>query len=196
MSGAGQQHGDDSFSAERKVRRSAWLNDRLSNRLFDFSFAYVPSIRITPTTRQVRPLKLVKKHRLLREQNFNDPFSFALVEIRDESNRDLYSRDFCALRKLFHRYLSQPLTIYKMSYRYLHHSMSQVKEKQFWFLNSNYSTANVLSWIGNFDHERIVAKHAARIALALTSTDPSIQVGASVIRSLIVVLFPRFQLNM
>ena len=118
----------------------------------------------------------MKKHRLLREQNFDDPLSFALVEIRDEANRGLYARDFCALRKQFHRYLSQRVTIHSISYQYFHHSMSQVKEKQFWFLNSKYKTSDVLSWMGNFDNERIVAKHAARIALGLTSTDPSIRV--------------------
>ena len=71
------------------------------------------------------------------------------------------------------RYL---ITINKTRYRYLHHSMSQVKEKQFWFLDNHYSLENVLSWMGNFDNERVVAKHAARIAQCFTSTEPSIRV--------------------
>jgi hypothetical protein len=141
-----------------------------------FSFAYVPSIRITPTTIQIQPLKLVKLHRVIRERNFNDPMSFALVEIRDEANRALYARDFRSLRAKFHKILTKGIRINRSTYQYLHHSMSQVKEKQFWFLDNRYSLDDVLSWMGNFDNERVVAKHAARIAQCFTSTEPSIRV--------------------
>ena len=102
--------------------------------------------------------------------------SFALVEIRDEANKPLYARDFRSLRKKFKKILTDGILIHKTRYRYLHHSMSQVKEKQFWFLDSKYSIENVLSWLGNFDNERVIAKHAARIALCFTSTEPSIPV--------------------
>jgi len=141
------------------------------------SYAYVPSIRVTPTTIQIQPLKLVKLHRVLREKNFDDPLSFALVEIRDEANKPLYARDFRSLRTTFTQILREGIQINKTRYRYLHHSMSQVKEKQFWFLDSRYSLENVLCWMGNFDNERVVAKHAARIAQCFTSTEPSIQVN-------------------
>jgi hypothetical protein len=141
-----------------------------------FSYAYVPSIRLTPTTIQIQPLKLVKLHRVLRDKNFNDPLSFALVEIRDEANKPIYARDFRSLRIRFKQILTDGIKMNKTCYRYLHHSMSQVKEKQFWFLDSRYSLENVLSWMGNFDNERVVAKHAARIAQCFTSTEPSIRV--------------------
>jgi hypothetical protein len=141
-----------------------------------FSFAYVPSIRVTPTTILVRPLKLVKLHRVFREKNFNDPMSFALVEIRDEANKPLYARDFRSLRTKFTNILTDGIRINKTLYRYLHHSMSQVKEKQFWFLDSRHPLDDVLSWMGNFDNERVIAKHAARIAQCFTSTEPSIRV--------------------
>jgi hypothetical protein len=140
------------------------------------SYAYVPSIRVTPTTIQVQPLKLVKLHRVLREKRFNGPMSFALVEIRDEANKALYARDFRSLRLKFKNILTEGIQINKSVYRYLHHSMSQVKEKQFWFLDSRHSIEDVLSWMGNFDNERVVAKHAARIAQCFTSTEPSIRV--------------------
>jgi hypothetical protein len=133
-------------------------------------------MRVTPTTIQVQPLKLVKLHRVLREKNFDDPMSFALVEIRDEANKPLYARDFRSLRSKFKLILTEGIPINKTRYRYLHHSMSQVKEKQFWFLDSQYSLEDVLSWMGNFDNERVVAKHAARIAQCFTSTEPSIRV--------------------
>jgi hypothetical protein len=133
-------------------------------------------MRVTPTTVQVQPLKLVKLHRVLREKNFDNPMSFALVEIRDEANKPLYARDFRSLRSKFKHILTEGISINKIRYRYLHHSMSQVKEKQFWFLDSQYSLEDVLSWMGNFDNERVVAKHAARIAQCFTSTEPSIRV--------------------
>ncbi|CAF3626328.1 unnamed protein product [Adineta steineri] len=146
------------------------------------NFAYVPSIRVTPTTIQIQPLKLVKLHRVIREQSFNDPMSFALVEIRDEANRPLYARDFRSLRDKFKQILTDGIQINKSVYCYLHHSMSQVKEKQFWFLDNRYSLENILSWMGNFDNERIVAKHAARMAQCFTSTEPSIRIPAELVK--------------
>lgn len=131
---------------------------------------------MTPTTILVQPLKLVKLHRVIREKNFDDPMSFALVEIRDEANRPLYTKTFQSLRDKFRNYLENGIAINQRRYLYLHHSMSQVKEKQFWFLCDKYSLDDVLSWMGNFDNERVVAKHAARIAQCFTSTEPSIRV--------------------
>lgn len=177
MSTARRRNANHSFSTEREVSRSRLieLNGAILN-IFSASFTYVPSIRITPTTKQIQPLKLVKAHRVLREKKFDDPMSYALLEIRDEANRALYARDFCSLREKFHRILNDGVMIDRIAYQYLHHSMSQVKEKQFWFLNKKYSTSDVLSWMGNFDNERVVAKHAARIAQCFTSTEPSIRV--------------------
>lgn len=102
--------------------------------------------------------------------------SFALVEIRDEAHEPLYSRDFQSLQKKFRKILEHGIKITGSHFEYLHHSTSQVKDKQFWFLNSKYSLQDILSWMGNFDNERVVAKHAARIAQCFTSTEPSIQV--------------------
>ncbi|CAF3348810.1 unnamed protein product [Rotaria sp. Silwood1] len=165
---------------ENQLEQCNSLNEKMATILSPprENFAYVPSIRVTPTTIQVQPLKLVKLHRVLREKNFNDPMSFALVEIRDEANKPLYARDFRSLRLKFKQILTEGIQINKIHYRYLHHSMSQVKEKQFWFLDNHYSLENVLSWMGNFDNERVVAKHAARIAQCFTSTEPSIRIPA------------------
>ena len=164
-----------------------------------FSYAYVPSIRITPNTIQIQPLKLVKLHRVLREKNFNDPMSMALVEIRDEANQPIYPKDFRALREKFRQILLNGITINGRRYRYLHHSMSQVKEKQFWFLDEQYSLPNVIAWMGNFDNERVVAKHTARIAQCFTSTERSIRVcrtSSKRLQSLQHIVHLRFQLNM
>ena len=73
------------------------------------------------------------------------------------------------------------------TYRYLHHSQSQLKEKQFWFYHhqismddsnecSNLSFDDAYLWMGNFDGERVVAKHTARIAQCFTSTETTIKV--------------------
>ncbi|CAF0899767.1 unnamed protein product [Rotaria sordida] len=165
---------------ENQLEQCNALNEKMATILSPprENFAYVPSLRVTPTTIQVQPLKLVKLHRVLREKNFNDPMSFALVEIRDEANKPLYARDFRSLRLKFKQILTEGIQINKIHYRYLHHSMSQVKEKQFWFLDNHYSLENVLSWMGNFDNEHVVAKHAARIAQCFTSTEPSIKIPA------------------
>ncbi len=66
------------------------------------------------------------------------------------------------------------------TYRYLHHSQSQLKDKQFWFYHyngeSNFSFEDAFAWMGDFQEERIVAKHAARIAQCFTSAEATIQV--------------------
>lgn len=66
------------------------------------------------------------------------------------------------------------------TYRYLHHSQSQLKDKQFWFYHhnsqTNFSFEEAFAWMGDFQEERIVAKHAARIAQCFTSAEATIQV--------------------
>ena len=66
------------------------------------------------------------------------------------------------------------------TYRYLHHSQSQLKDKQFWFYHhndqTNFSFEEAFTWMGDFQDERIVAKHAARIAQCFTSAEATIRV--------------------
>ncbi len=70
------------------------------------------------------------------------------------------------------------------TYRYLHHSQSQLKDKQFWFYHhndeTNFSFEDAFAWMGDFQEERIVAKHAARIAQCFTSAEATIQVKLTV----------------
>jgi RNA-dependent RNA polymerase len=65
-------------------------------------------------------------------------------------------------------------------YRYLHHSQSQLKDKQFWFYHydgkTNFSFEEAFAWMGDFQEEKIIAKHAARIAQCFTSAEATIQV--------------------
>lgn len=74
------------------------------------------------------------------------------------------------------------LGIQGRTYRYLHHSQSQLKDKQFWFYHhdgqTNFSFEKAFDWMGDFQEERIVAKHAARIAQCFTSAEATIQVNS------------------
>ncbi len=42
------------------------------------NYQYVPSVTLTPTTIVIKPLKLCKTNRVLREKKFGGPFNFAL----------------------------------------------------------------------------------------------------------------------
>ena len=42
------------------------------------NMAYAPSVTITPTTLCVKPLKLAKTNRIIRESKFGGPFNFCL----------------------------------------------------------------------------------------------------------------------
>lgn len=142
----------------------------------------IPSVIITPTTIVFRPLKLCKMNRVLREPNFGGRLNFALVELRDEGQMMLTPHVYRALKSQILRYLTTGFLLNReIRYKYLHHSQSQIKAKQFWFYHhqagSGYlSHADAYVWMGNFDKERVIAKHTARIALCFTSSDKSIQV--------------------
>ena len=57
-------------------------------------YAYVPSVTLTPTTICVKPLKLVKTNRVLREEQFGGNLMFALVDVKDETGTiDLFPHD-------------------------------------------------------------------------------------------------------
>ena len=145
--------------------------------------AYVPSVILTPTMISIRPLKLCKLNRILREPRFGGFLNFALVELRDEAQSLLFATEYRALRGQIRDYLTNGFEITpSYRYKYLHHSQSQVKSKQFWFYYHDshgpfLSHADAYTWMGNFDKERVVAKHTARIALCFTSTEATIQVS-------------------
>ncbi|CAF1473862.1 unnamed protein product [Rotaria sordida] len=148
------------------------------------STAYIPSVVLTPTTIKIRPLKLCKLNRVLREKRFGGCLNFALVELRDEAQRLLFPTAFRSLKEQILYYLTDGFLLTpERRYKYLHHSQSQVKCKQFWFYyhdkeHGYLSHEDAYIWMGNFDKERVVAKHAARIALCFTSTDATIQITA------------------
>ena len=147
--------------------------------------AYIPSVTITPTTIRIKPLKLCRTNRVLRAtKEFGNILEhFVLVDIRDENGRDLQSYHFHDIRSLLLKYLENGFSLMDddRQYKYLHHSQSQLRERQFWFYHhrkdgSNLSFTDAYKWMGRFDKEKNPAKHAARIALCFSTTKESVQV--------------------
>jgi hypothetical protein len=145
---------------------------------------YVPSVTLTPTTIRVKPLKLCRTNRVLRATSeFGEALDhFVLVEIRDENGQPLQSFHFQNLRDYFLSYLKIGFTLIDSNryYRYLHHSQSQLRARQFWFYHHepglNLSFDAAYGWMGNFDKEKNVAKYASRVALCFSTTIPTINV--------------------
>jgi hypothetical protein len=150
---------------------------------------YVPSVTLTPTTIRIKPLKLCRTNRVLRATSeFGEALDhFVLVEIRDENGQPLQSFHFQDLRDHFLDYLKKGFTLIDNNrcYRYLHHSQSQLRARQFWFYHHepgvNLSSNEAYKWMGNFDKERNIAKYASRVALCFSTTIPTINVICFVI---------------
>ena len=146
---------------------------------------YVPSVTITPTTIRIKPLKLCRTNRVLRAtKEFGKAVEhFVLVDVREENGRDIQSYHFRHLRQQLLDYLRHGFTLMgdDRQYRYLHHSQSQLRERQFWFYyhepKSRYlSFAEAYRWMGTFDKEKNPAKHTARIALCFSTTTATVRV--------------------
>ena len=162
----------------------------------DQNWVYVPSVTITPTTIRVKPLKYCRTNRVLRAKRlggekrllFGKPIdSFLLVDIRDESGRPLPSYHFHGLRTQLLDYLEGGVALmgHNRVFKYLHHSQSQLRERQFWFYHHqdvpntvarNLSFDEAYTWMGDFSEETNPAKYAARIALCFSSTRASVEV--------------------
>ncbi|CAF0731356.1 unnamed protein product [Adineta steineri] len=147
--------------------------------------AYIPSVTLTPTTIRIKPLKLCRTNRVLRaNREFGEPlYHFILVDIRDENGRPLQSFHFRDLREFLLDYLVEGFIIMDdhRQYQYLHHSQSQLRQRQFWFYHHNIDGINLnfaeaYRWMGNFDNERNPAKYAARMALCFSTTKATIDV--------------------
>jgi len=174
------------IKSERLKRKKFEIQNFNQSSSSTSSTAYIPSVVLTPTTIKIRPFKLCKLNRVLREEKFGGVLNFALIELRDEAQRLLFPTEFRSLKDQILDYLTNGFPVISSRiYKYLHHSQSQVKCKQFWFYYHNeargyLSHEDAYTWMGNFDKERVVAKHAARIALCFTSTDATIQVRMNV----------------
>ncbi|CAF1080724.1 unnamed protein product [Adineta steineri] len=151
----------------------------------DENEAYIPSVTLTPTTIRIKPLKLCRTNRVLRANiEFGEPlYHFILVDIRDENGRNLQSFHFGDLREFLLKYLVEGFIIMDdhRQYQYLHHSQSQLRQRQFWFYHHNIDGINLsfpdaYRWMGNFDDEKNPAKYAARMALCFSTTKATVDV--------------------
>ena len=106
------------------------------------------------------------------------------VEIREETGETIHGNYFGMLRRKFDDYLCYGIKLTNdRLYRHLHHSQSQLKAKQYWFYwydeknKTNLSFDEAYNWMGDFEHERVVAKHSARMAQCFTSSEAAIRVS-------------------
>ncbi|CAF3861368.1 unnamed protein product [Rotaria sp. Silwood1] len=159
----------------------------------DENEAYIPSISLTPTTIRIKPLKLCRTNRVLRatEKFGRSTENFALVDIRDENSSDLQSHHFLHLHDFLLKFLNDGFILMNdnREYKYLHHSQSQLRSRQFWFYHhNNYdkdpsrrncSFQEAYNWMGEFDKEDNPAKYAARMALCFTTTTATVLIKKS-----------------
>ncbi|CAF5041030.1 unnamed protein product, partial [Rotaria sp. Silwood1] len=106
-----------------------------------------------------------------------------ILEIREETGDQLQANYFGTLRSRIDDYLKFGFKLTNdRLYRYLHHSQSQLKDKQYWFYwhdeknKTNLSFDEAYKWMGDFDNEHVIAKHSARIAQCFTSSEATIRV--------------------
>jgi len=147
--------------------------------------AYIPTVTITPTTIRIKPLKLCRTNRVLRAtREFGSALEhFVLIDVRDENGQNLLGYHFQDLREVLLLYLTEGFSLmgdYR-PYTYLHHSQSQLRERQFWFYyheqGKNLSFDDAYTWMGSFDHERNPAKYAARMSLCFSTTKQAAKVN-------------------
>lgn len=157
----------------------------------DPNWVYVGSVTLTPTTIRIKPLRLCETNRVLRaEENgrklFGDSLeSFALVDIRDENNSISFGTTFSDIQEKFRNCMMRGFSLggENRIYKYLHHSQSQLRSKQFWFYhheenldNGNYSFEQAYAWMGNFKDNNL-AKYSARMGQCFTTTKKAISVN-------------------
>ena len=71
----------DYLSRQARIRaeeRQTWLSFKTTIKQPPKNYQYVPSVTLTPTTIAIKPFKLCKTNRILRETRFGGPFNFAL----------------------------------------------------------------------------------------------------------------------
>ena len=178
----------------RKKREESSYGLISSLKTDDPNWAYVPSVAITPTTIRIKPLKYCRTNRVLRAKDDRQMLRFgkalecfALVDICDENGRPLQSYHFRGLRDRLGDYLENGFELMGCGriFKYLHHSQSQLRQRQFWFYHHhdvpdvkarNMSIKEAYAWMGDFSEEKNPAKYAARMAQCFSSTRASVEV--------------------
>ena len=135
------------------------------------------SVIVTPTTIIVREPTVEVTNRVLRQyQHLAD--RFLRVRFEDDEfrgNKRIYATDKGTMNEVFTRVLrtlSSGVVIGDRTYDFLAYGNSQLREHGAYFFASTptVTAASIRAWMGTFSHERIIAKHAARIGQCFSTT--------------------------
>jgi RNA-dependent RNA polymerase len=138
----------------------------------------IRSVIITPSTMMLNTPYVEMTNRVIRKfQNWSD--YFLRVRFEDDESRG-YARISATsqktmdeiLSKVF-RTLTSGITLGDRHYDFLAFGNSQLREHGAYFFAkppAGPSASNIRAWMGRFQHERIVAKHAARIGQCFSTT--------------------------
>ncbi|KAH7304903.1 RNA dependent RNA polymerase-domain-containing protein [Stachybotrys elegans] len=148
----------------------------------------VRKVNITPTRICFSTPTLEKSNRVTRKYNL-DQDRFLRVQFVNETENDrikaskFRDADDDMWRKLL-RVLFQGIQIGDRNYEFLAFGSSQLRQAGAYFFcpTDHLSCDQVRSWMGNFDHIKIIAKYAARLGQCFSTTREIRRVGKPEIR--------------
>ncbi|CAD7926202.1 unnamed protein product, partial [Amoebophrya sp. A120] len=139
---------------------------------------------ITPTRVLFGPPQAMLANRLLRE--YGDRVSFLRVSFCSENLDEL--NDAEQLNECISRVFEGGIRIGSRRYRLLGWSNSQMRGRSCWFYHSASVTVDqIRRWVGNLDAVYAkggIAKYASRLALAFSSSRPTVRVSRSALATL------------
>ncbi|KKY20896.1 putative rna-directed rna polymerase (sad-1) [Phaeomoniella chlamydospora] len=135
------------------------------------------SVIVTPTTIQINEPTVEVTNRVIREYQHHAD-RFLRVRFEDDEFRGMrriHGNDGETMNEVYtrvHRTLSSGIIVGGRRYEFLAYGNSQLREHGAYFFSSSatLSAASIRAWMGTFDHEKIIAKHAARIGQCFSTT--------------------------
>ena len=135
------------------------------------------AVTVTPTTIIVNSPTVEVTNRVIRQyEHVADRF----LRVRFEDDlfrgwRKIFATDADTTNEIFSRVmrtLMSGIVIGGRKYEFLAYGNSQLREHGAYFFASTptISAANIRAWMGRFDHEKVIAKHAARIGQCFSTT--------------------------
>jgi RNA-dependent RNA polymerase len=156
-----------------RVRRLPSMASRIPENCF-----LIRSVIITPSTMMLSTPYVEMTNRVIRRYKDHSD-RFLRVRFQDDEHRG-YARINATSQKTIneiltkiHRTLNRGIVIGDRHYEFLAFGNSQLREHGAYFfapLPSGPTASHIRAWMGRFDHERIVAKHAARIGQCFSTT--------------------------
>jgi RNA-dependent RNA polymerase len=156
-----------------RVRRLPSMASKIPENCF-----LIRSVIITPSTMMLSTPYVEMTNRVIRRYKEHSD-RFLRVRFEDDEHRG-YARINATSQKTIdevltkiHRTLTRGIVIGDRHYEFLAFGNSQLREHGAYFfapLPSGPTASHIRAWMGRFDHERIVAKHAARIGQCFSTT--------------------------